>query len=65
MSKIGNPIKENESFLKRDDYQKELLRKLKAEKDKVKLGGGEKSIQKHKAKGKLNCKRKNKSTCRQ
>jgi 3-methylcrotonyl-CoA carboxylase beta subunit len=53
MKIIGNPIKENESFLKRDDYQKELLRKLEALRNKIKLGGGQKAIEKHKAKGKL------------
>lgn len=53
MKKIGNSIQENESFLKRDDYQKELLRKLNALRDKIKLGGGQKAIEKHKAKGKL------------
>jgi 3-methylcrotonyl-CoA carboxylase beta subunit len=53
MKKIGNTIQENESFLKRDDYQKELLRKLNALRDKIKLGGGQKAIEKHKAKGKL------------
>lgn len=53
MKPIGNPIKENESFLKREDYQKELLRKLNALRDKIKLGGGQKAIEKHKAKGKL------------
>lgn len=53
MKKIGNPIQENESFLKRDDYQKELLRKLNALAEKIKLGGGLKAIEKHKVKGKL------------
>ena len=53
MKPIGSQIKENELFRKREEYQKELLQKLKLEKDKIKLGGGEKSIQKHKAKGKL------------
>ena len=53
MKKIGNPIQENEAYLKRDDYQKELLRKLNALRDKTKLGGGQKAIEKHKAKGKL------------
>ncbi len=53
MSSIGSPLKENESFLKREDYQKELLRKLDSARKKVKLGGGQKSIEKHKAKGKL------------
>ena len=53
MKPIGNPIKENESFLKREDFQKELLRKLEGLKNKIKLGGGQKAIEKHKAKGKL------------
>lgn len=53
MKTIGNPIQENETYLKRDDYQKELLRKLNALRDKIKLGGGQKAIEKHKAKGKL------------
>jgi 3-methylcrotonyl-CoA carboxylase beta subunit len=53
MKKIGKPITENESYLKRDDVYKELLRKLKNEKEIIKLGGGPKAIEKHKAKGKL------------
>ncbi|MDR3666482.1 MAG: carboxyl transferase domain-containing protein [Ignavibacteriaceae bacterium] len=53
MKKIGKPITENESYLKREDHYKELLRKLKNEKDIVKFGGGTKAIEKHKAKGKL------------
>ncbi len=53
MSTIGKPIEENETFLKREDYYKNIIRKLQSEKDVVKLGGGKKSIEKHKAKGKL------------
>ena len=53
MKKIGTQIKENEIFLKRQDYQKNLLRKLNAEREKIKSGGGKKAIEKHKAKGKL------------
>lgn len=53
MKKIGTSIQENESFLKRDDYHKELLRKLNVVGEKTKLGGGQKAIEKHKAKGKL------------
>ncbi|NWF90803.1 MAG: acyl-CoA carboxylase subunit beta [Ignavibacteriaceae bacterium] len=53
MKKIGSSIQENETYLKRDDYQRELLRKLNALRDKIKLGGGQKAIEKHKAKGKL------------
>jgi 3-methylcrotonyl-CoA carboxylase beta subunit len=53
MKRIGYPIQENEHFLKREDYQKQLLRKIEFAKEKVKEGGGKKSIEKHKAKGKL------------
>jgi 3-methylcrotonyl-CoA carboxylase beta subunit len=53
MKIIGSPSQENENFLKREDFQKELIRKLKAAKDRVKEGGGKKSIEKHKSKGKL------------
>jgi len=53
MKKVGTEIKETELFLKREDYQKTLLRKLQAEKEKILLGGGKKAVEKHKAKGKL------------
>lgn len=53
MKSIGKSLKENETFLKREDYYKNLLRKVEAERNKVKLGGGEKAIEKHKSKGKL------------
>ena len=53
MKKIGTTINHNSSFNKREDYQKELLRKLNTERDKIKLGGGKKAIEKHKSKGKL------------
>ena len=53
MKAIGSKIKEDETYLKRADYQKELLRKLEAEKEKVKLGGGQIAIEKQKAKGKI------------
>jgi acetyl-CoA carboxylase carboxyltransferase component len=53
MKSIGTQIKEDEAFLRRADYQKELLRKLIAEKEKIKLGGGLKAIEKQKEKGKL------------
>ncbi|HMN17329.1 MAG: acyl-CoA carboxylase subunit beta [Ignavibacteriota bacterium] len=53
MRQIGNKLSEDSSFLKREDFQKELLRKLNAVKGKVKEGGGKKAIEKHKAKGKL------------
>lgn len=53
MKNIGKPVKEDESYLKQQDYQRNLLRKLNAEREKIKLGGGKKAIEKHKAKGKL------------
>lgn len=53
MKNIGNPALVNETFLKRDDFYKNLIRKLNAEKDKIKLGGGKKAIEAHKAKGKM------------
>ena len=53
MKPIGTKAKEDEGYLKRADYQKELLRKLEAEKEKVKLGGGQIAIEKQKAKGKI------------
>jgi 3-methylcrotonyl-CoA carboxylase beta subunit len=53
MKKIGSSINQNSSFNKREDFYKDLLRKLNAERDKIKLGGGKKAIENHKAKGKL------------
>jgi acetyl-CoA carboxylase carboxyltransferase component len=53
MKPIGTSINQTESFLKREDFQKELLRKLEAVRAKTKLGGGIKAIEKHKSKGKL------------
>jgi 3-methylcrotonyl-CoA carboxylase beta subunit len=53
MTKIGNTVKENETYLHRQDFYRNLTRKLEAEKEKVKLGGGKEAAAKHKAKGKL------------
>lgn len=53
MKQIGNNLASESTFLKREDFQKEILRKLDGVKEKVKDGGGKKSIEKHKAKGKL------------
>lgn len=53
MKQIGNNLASENTFLKREDFQKEILRKLDGIKEKVKDGGGKKSIEKHKAKGKL------------
>ena len=53
MKKIGTKIKETPGYLRQEDFQKNILRKLNAVKEQVKLGGGKKAIQRHKAKGKL------------
>ncbi len=53
MKKIGSDIKQNHNYFIREDYYKNLFRKINTEKEKVKLGGGEKAIAKHKSKGKL------------
>ncbi len=53
MKQLTPKIKENETFLKREDFQKELLRKLETAKEKIKEGGGKNAIEKHKAKGKF------------
>lgn len=50
MKPIGTKIKEDENFLKRQDYQKELLRKLNSIRETIKLGGGKKAIEKQKEK---------------
>ena len=53
MKNIGTHQKEKSDFLQKEDFQKNLIRKLNAEKDKVFLGGGKSSIEKQRKKGKL------------
>ncbi len=53
MKTIGSIISEDEEYLKREDFYKNLVRKTEALKDKIKLGGGEKAIARQKSKGKL------------
>ncbi len=53
MNKIGKAIKDSETYLKREDFYKNLLRKLNSEKEQIKLGGGKKAIERQKGKGKL------------
>ncbi|PKL83142.1 MAG: methylcrotonoyl-CoA carboxylase [Ignavibacteriae bacterium HGW-Ignavibacteriae-3] len=53
MAQIGTQINLNESFLKREDYHKNLIRKINAVRDATKLGGGENAIKRHHDKGKL------------
>lgn len=55
MSAIESDIKKDNEFLAREDFHKNLLRKTKAIGDKLKLGGGEKAIEKLHSKGKLHC----------
>ncbi len=51
--KIGTKLNENAEFLKREDFYKNLVRKLEAIREKTKLGGGEKAIERQHKKGKL------------
>ncbi len=53
MKKIGREIKKDEQYLRREDFYKNLIRKLNAIKVKIEEGGGEKAIEKQHAKGKL------------
>ncbi len=53
MTLIGKPVTQNDNYLSREDYQKNLVRILNANLDKIRLGGGEKAISSHKSKGKL------------
>ncbi|GAB6283464.1 MAG: carboxyl transferase domain-containing protein [Ignavibacterium sp.] len=53
MKKIGSEIKQNHNYFIREDSYKNLIRQINSEKEKIKLGGGEEAIAKHKSKGKL------------
>ncbi|MEW6195903.1 MAG: acyl-CoA carboxylase subunit beta [Bacteroidota bacterium] len=53
MNTIGTELNKNETYLKREDYHKNLWRKISAVKDTIKLGGGKSAIQKQHEKGKL------------
>ena len=53
MKEIGTPVEQNESYLKREDYQKNLVRIINGVREKIELGGGKKAIEKQHAKGKL------------
>ncbi len=53
MNPIGTELNKNETFLKREDYHKNLWRKISAIKDTIKLGGGKSAVQKQHEKGKL------------
>ncbi|MDZ7763570.1 MAG: carboxyl transferase domain-containing protein [Melioribacteraceae bacterium] len=53
MTKLGTDINQKEDFLKKEDFYKNLIRKQNVVREKIHLGGGEKAIEKQKAKGKL------------
>ncbi len=53
MKKIGSDIRNQKYFLQREDYYKNLVRKLNAIRKKTELGGGEKAIERQHKKGKL------------
>lgn len=52
---IKSTLKKDTSFNTREDYHKNLLRKINSTGEKIKLGGGEKAIQKLHDKKKLHC----------
>jgi len=53
MTLIGSHINKNETFLRREDFHKNLIRKINAVRDTIKLGGGKNAIDKQHEKGKL------------
>ncbi len=53
MKKIGTEIKLSEQVLSKEKFNKELVEKISVLKNEIQLGGGKKSIEKHKSKGKL------------
>jgi len=44
MKKLGSEILKNEIFLKREDYHKNILRKITSLRDTILLGGGKSAI---------------------
>jgi acetyl-CoA carboxylase carboxyltransferase component len=53
MAQIGTQINKNENFLRREDFHKNLIRKINAVRETIKLGGGKSAIEKQHEKGKL------------
>ena len=53
MARIGSEIKKNASFLKNEEGLLTLLKSLKGEAEKVKLGGGKDAMEKHRKRGKM------------
>ena len=55
MSKLDSKLKKDNSFNIREDYHKELLRKINSVKERTFLGGGKAAIEKLHSKNKLHC----------
>ncbi len=53
MARIGSEIKKNASLLKNEEGLLTLLKSLKREAEKVKLGGGKDAMEKHRKRGKM------------
>ena len=53
MKKLGTELKDSKDFLTKEDFYKNLIRKQNVIREQIHLGGGEKAIEKQKAKGKL------------
>ena len=53
MKQIGSNLPKNETFLRNEDFYKNLVRKINAIKEKIEEGGGSKAIEKQHSKGKL------------
>ncbi|MCX6168024.1 MAG: acyl-CoA carboxylase subunit beta [Ignavibacteriales bacterium] len=53
MAQIGTQLNQSETFLRREDFHKNLIRKINAVRDTIKLGGGKVAIDKQHEKGKL------------
>lgn len=55
MSKLKSNLKKDNTFNLREDFHKELLRKINSIKENISLGGGAKAIEKLHSKNKLHC----------
>ena len=53
MKKIGSEITRSENYLKREDSYKNFMRKLKAVRETIEMGGGTKAIEKQHQRGKM------------
>lgn len=53
MAKLGSEIKHDNGFNRNEDFNKNLVRKIKAKAEVIKLGGGKENIEKHHKRNKL------------